>query len=217
MLSGPIACFDDVVWFEPGINPAESLDGDNHNWTRPNIGEERHVCIRHGHQEPVGGLMWLLFQSGFSLANGFPESESELEAENELETALLIEVEILSQQPLPKKRNSWGGTQYNAEVCCLRVMTLADITRTVAPCIPFDPLLNWPDASKEVQIWETPSFTFVWLISESSTQWFVLTRTTPPRMIVACYIIELEDNPISVCNCELDWSKWPHRVHKTRR
>lgn len=202
MLSGPISCFDDVVWFEPGVDPAKPLDGDNHNTTRPLVDETRHVRIRHRQQEPVGERMWLLFQSAQSLFNGFAEPESDLDS------AAIVEVEVLSQTPLPNRKANWDDVEYRAQVRCLQVVALVEITSVLSTCRPH----HWPNLNSQVQLFETPSFIFVWLVTQESIEWFVLTQSSPPRIILECYSVEREAAPISVCNYEWDWTKWPHRV-----
>lgn len=206
MIDHTISCFDGIVWFEPDTSPDVLLDEYNHNITRPLEGEMRHVCIRHDHQVPLGGRMWLLFQSGLSLANGFPD----LDEASELENAVLIEVEILSQRKVTKKQKALGIAQYGAQVRCLQIVPLTQISHEFAPCKP----LYWPEENREIQTSQTSSFTFVWIISEIQ-QWFVLTRSEPPHLIMTSFGEWYE--PFEVCNCEWDWAKWSHRVHKSRK
>ncbi len=198
------SCFEDVVWFEPDADLSEPLETWNHCETRPTVGEVRRVRVRHEHQEAVGRRMWLLFQSGLSLVNGFPEPPEELE------NAAIIEVEVLSQTRAPKKADYWSQTQYDAQVRCLQVIAFTEIVQEFSPCRP----PQWPRANREVQIFETPSFLYIWIISQEVLEWFVLTRTEPPRLIVQCEA--LGDEPFTICNCEWDWAKWPHRRNKTQ-
>lgn len=195
-------CYDNVAWSEPSEVPTREIS--RFNESCPQEGEIRSVIIGHSDEVEVGGKVWLLYQSGLSLANGFPEPEEEIE------NAAVVQVEFLACAPVPKKATCWSQVEHWAQVRCLAVVPLREIARKFHPAEP----VAWPLEGATISFSQTKSLFFVSFHTQEITEWLLLTNELSPRLIMTCQ--SLVDEPFEICNCPFDLNKWRHQIYEPR-
>ncbi|HEX8465694.1 MAG TPA: hypothetical protein VF627_13850 [Abditibacterium sp.] len=214
--------YQDIEWREVGEKPIEK-----ENWPRnktcPQTGEKRWIRKTHRYIDaPVGGRVWLLYQPGLSLFNGWQYHPEELDQ------SALVEVEISNlqhpiwaleedekfyakhpdlarsrEERLPDGRfvtarhspYEWKGW---AKVSCLRVVPFAQIPKEFPTVEPDE---NSNNALKRATQHEATTVTLHNIEDQEVNIWWITTNGFSKYVVLYC--LDICGDPIEVCNYRL--------------
>jgi len=221
--------FQHVEWREPDEHPTQEPHWPR-NLNCPVAGQTRWVRIENWHRTVIGARLWLLYRPGLSHFNGWDEHPEELDlsaivecelveiAHDELpeiiipkwkreEDARFVtkypEIAKLAQQFEPKTvpRRQPPDVKYRgwAKVHCLRVIGLAEIPNSF-PSTRSDDVYAYSDSQGDYK-GETASLLYLHRQLREAFQWWVITKTSPSRLVMAG--LEVIDDPFEICNFDV--------------